>query len=276
MDIKKIIGTILRYGVIIFVIVISAFPLIWLIISSFKTNNEILESAFSLPKSPSLYGYKVAIETTKLHLRFLTSTIVTGISTMIAIIIYSMAAYALARFEFKGRTIVFTILISSILIPANTMIQPIYTLIKGLNLYNTKLALILVYTGFAMPMCLFLIRSYFINIPKELEEAAEIEGAGFYKVFWTIMFPLAKPAISSAAVLTFIYSWNELLYALLLTSSEKNRTLPVTIKYFTSMFTFNYPPMFAALTMYLLPTIILYILLQKQIMKSLVSGAVKG
>lgn len=276
MDIKKYIGCVLKYCVIFFVIIISVFPLLWLVLSSFKTNNEILESAFSLPKTPSFYGYKVAIETTKLHFRFLTSCIITGISTVIAVAIYSMAAYALARFSFKGRVVVFTILISSILIPANTMIQPIYTLIRWLGLYDTKAALILVYTGFAMPMCLFLIRSYFMNIPKELEEAAEIEGAGFYKVFVTVMFPLAKPAISSAAVLTCIFSWNELLYALLLTSAERNRTLPVTLRYFTSMFSFNYPPMFAALTIYILPTILMYIILQKQIMQSLVSGAIKG
>lgn len=268
--------SILKYIVMIFVIVICVFPFIWLVFSSFKTNNEILESAFSLPKSPSFYGYKVAIETTKLHKRFITSIIIAGSGTTLAVFIYSMSAYVMARCQFKFKAVLFTLLMSSLLIPTNAMIQPIYTMINGLNLYDTKLALILVYGGFALPMCMFLMKSCFSNLPKEMEEAAYIEGAGFFRTFWSIMLPLAKPAIASCAVLTFINSWNELLYALLLTSSEKNRTIPLAMKYFTSMFTFNYPPLFAALVMYILPTIILYVFMQDQIMDSMVAGSVKG
>lgn len=271
-----LIALILRYSVMIFVVLICLFPLVWVFVSSFKSNIDILSSALTLPKSLSFKGYESAIKITRLEMRFVTSLIVTLSTTAISIVIYSMSAYVLARAKFKFKGVIFTLLISSILIPANAMIQPVYTVIKSLNLYDTKFALILVYTAFSMPMCLFLLRSYFLSIPNELEESAYIEGAGFFRTFWSIMLPCAKPAVASAAVLTFIGSWNELMYALLLTSSEENRTMPLAMKYFTSMFSFDYSAMFAAVVMCVLPTIIVYIILQEQIMESVVAGSIKG
>lgn len=271
-----IIALILRYSVMIFVVLICLFPLVWVFVSSFKSNIDILSSALTLPKSFSLKGYESAIKITRLEMRFVTSLIVTISTTAVSIVIYSMSAYVLARAHFKFKGAIFALLISSILIPTNAMIQPVYNVIKTLNLYDTKFALILVYTAFSMPMCLFLLRSYFLSIPNELEESAYIEGAGFFRTFWSIMLPCAKPAVASAAVMTFIGSWNELMYALLLTSSEENRTMPLAMKYFTSMFSFDYSAMFAAVVMCVLPTIIIYIILQEQIMESVVAGSVKG
>jgi raffinose/stachyose/melibiose transport system permease protein len=187
-----------------------------------------------------------------------------------------MAAYALARFDFRLKNFVYGLLICSILIPGNSMLQPIYTIIRTLGLYDTKGALILVYSGFGMAMTLFLLKGFFQTIPRELDEAALIDGAGFFTVSLRIMLPLAKPAFVSAAILTFIGCWNELLYALMLTSSEANRTLPLTMKYFTNMFSFNYTAMFAALVMCITPTVLVYVLLQEQIMESMVSGSIKG
>ena len=195
---------VLRYGVMLFVVVICVFPLIWVVLSSFKTNIEIMDSAFSLPRTPSFIGYKIAMDTARLHMRFLTSLIVASSSTVAALFIYGMAGYALARVNFPLKGAIFALLISSILIPTNAMIQPVYTVIKGLGLYDTKLALILVYTGFAMPLCLFLMRSYFLSIPSELEEAAYIEGAGFFRTFWSVILPVARPVLASASVLTFM------------------------------------------------------------------------
>ena len=267
---------VLRYGVMLFIVVICIFPLIWVLLSSFKTNMEIMSSAFSIPRTPSFIGYRIAMETAALHQRFFTSLIVASSATIASIGIYGMAGYALSRFKFRLRGAIFALLISSILIPTNAMIQPVYTVIKGLGLYDTKLALILVYTGFAMPVCLFLLRSYFLSIPTEMEEAAYLEGAGFFRAFWSVILPMTRPVLASASVLTFIASWNELLYALMLTSSERNRTLPLTLKYFTQMFTFNYPPMFAALVISILPSITIYVIMQEQIMESVVAGSIKG
>lgn len=264
------------YLVMAFVLLICIFPMVWLLLSSFKTNMEVLESAFSWPKTPSFRGYTEAMKISKIHLRYGTSITVAGFATLFALIIFAMAGYVLARFEFKFKGFVYAMLLSSLLVPGDAMIQPIYGLINRLGLYDTKSALIIVYTAFAMPTALFLLRSSFADIPREMEEAAYVEGAGFFVTFAKIMVPLVKPALIAVTVLTFIGNWNELLYALLLTSSEKNRTLPLMLKYFTSSFSFNYPAMFAAMVMYIGPSILIYVLLQEQIMNSMVAGAVKG
>ena len=264
------------YLVMGFVILICIFPVAWVYLSSFKTNMEVLNGAFTLPKTPSFYGYEHAITMTKIHLRYGTSIIVSFSATVLSLLIYSMSAYVIARYEFKGKGFVFGLLITSMLIPGEAILQPTYNLISAIGLYDTKAGLIIVYVAFRMSMVLFLMRSYFADIPKEIEESAVIEGASFPNIFLKIMLPLAHPALMSSAVLAFLACWNELLYALMLTSSESNRTLPLMVKYFTSSFSFNYPAMFAALVMYVTPSIVIYIILQEQIMTSMIAGAVKG
>ena len=209
-------------------------------------------------------------------MRFLTSVIVAGSSTILAVLIYSMAAYIFARVQFKGRNFLFFLLLSSMLIPSNAMVQPVYFVVKSLGLYDTKSGLILVYTGFAMAMTLALMRSAFMRIPRELEEAAYLDGAGFFRAFVQVMLPISKPAMASSAILAFINSWNEFLYAMMLTSSESNRTMPLMIKYFTSSFSFNYTSMFAALVLCILPTLVMYIFLQEKVAESMIAGSVKG
>lgn len=277
MRIKKLTGQkIFDYMIMGIVVIISVFPFVWVLMSSFKTNNEILSSTFSLPTSFYLDGYRIAMEKVNIISRFFTSLFVAGISTLLAVVFYSMSGYVLARMEFRGKKLIFTLLISSMLIPANAMVQPVYYVINTLGLYDTKSGLILIYTGFGMALSLFLMRNFFIAIPRELEEAAYIDGASFLKTYIYVMVPLSKSAMASAAILTFINSWNEFMYAMLLTSSEKNRTLPLTIKYFTSTFSFNYSSMFAALVMCILPTVIVYVFLQEQVAESMVAGSVKG
>lgn len=264
------------YLIMLLVVFVSIAPLIWIFISSFKTNKQILSSAFSLPTSLYPEGYTIAIETANIPMRFLTSVIVAGSSTILAVLIYSMAAYIFARVQFKGRNFLFFLLLSSMLIPSNAMVQPVYFVVKSLGLYDTKSGLILVYTGFAMAMTLALMRSAFMRIPRELEEAAYLDGAGFFRAFVQVMLPISKPAMASSAILAFINSWNEFLYAMMLTSSESNRTMPLMIKYFTSSFSFNYTSMFAALVLCILPTLVMYIFLQEKVAESMIAGSVKG
>jgi raffinose/stachyose/melibiose transport system permease protein len=264
------------YIVMIIVVAISLVPFLWAFLSSFKTNAQILNSALTLPTSFNLSGYFVALEIASIPSRFVNSVYISTVSTAISLMLYGMAAYAFARFNFKFKNVLFSLLICSILIPANAMIQPIYATINFLGLYDTKTALILVYTAFRMPLCLFIMRSFFLTLPRAVEESAYIEGAGFFTTFIKIVLPMSKSAVACAAVLSFIDSWNELLYAMLLTSSESNRTLPLAMKFFTSMFSFNYTAMFAAMVLCMIPTIIAYVFLQEQIMECMVAGSIKG
>lgn len=268
--------TAIGYVVMTIVVLISTLPFIWALISSFKTNRQILDDAFSFPRGLDFSGYRIALVTASIPSRFANSVVISTITTAASILIYGMAAYGLARFEFKLRNLIFSMLICSLLIPTNAMIQPVYATINFLGLYDTIWALVLTYTAFRMPLCLFIMRSYFLSLPKEVEESAYIEGSGFLRTFAQIMLPMSKPAVACAAVLSFIDSWNELLYAMLLTSREANRTLPLAMRFFTSMFSFNLTAMFSAMVLCMLPTIVVYVFLQEQIMESMIVGSVKA
>jgi len=267
---------VLRFIFLGFFVLISVGPLLWVIMSSFKTNKEILSNAFALPTSWAPVGYKAALEMAPIFTFYKNSIIVSVISTVLNVVVVSMAAYVLARHKFRGNTFIVLMLSMSLLIPTASLLMPIYKIMTALGLLNTRLALILVYAALGLPTSLFLFRSYFQGIPKELEEAAYIDGAGFFRTFFIIVFPLAKPGLATGAILQFLTSWNEFMFALILTSDTKVRTLPLALNYFTSQFSFNYTAMFAALTMVIMPSIIVYAILQEQITSSMVDGAVKG
>lgn len=267
---------ILRFLFLGFFVVISIGPLIWIIMSSFKSNKEILSSAFALPSSFSLSGYKAALDMAPIFKFYGNSIIISVLSTLLNVVVVSMAAYVLARHKFKGSTFVTLLLSVSLLIPTAALLMPIYKIMTAIGLFDTRTGLILVYAALGLPTSLFIFKSYFQSIPKELEEAACIDGAGFFRTFFVIVFPLAKPGLATGAILQFLTSWNEFMFALILTKSTSVRTLPLALNYFTSQFSFNYTAMFAALTMVILPSIIIYILLQEQITSSMVEGSVKG
>lgn len=267
---------ILKVIFILVIVIISIMPLIWVFLSSFKTNSEILDSALALPKNWSFNGYVNAFKLSPLHIFYLNSIIVTFITTLLSIFFVGMASYVLARYEFKFKNTILLILSISLFLPMTSLIHPVYMTINKLGLYDTKSGLILVYMALGLPTTLYVLRSYFLSIPKELEEAAYIDGAGFLRTYISIMIPIAKPGFSTAAVLQFLLAWNEFLYAIVLTNSKDNRTIPVALSYFTSQFSFNYTAMFAAVVMVTLPSIIIYVLLQEQVVESMTTGSVKG
>jgi len=255
---------------------ISIAPLAWILLSSFKTNREIMLSAFSLPSSFDFKGYRVALEVSPILRFYGNSLIIATASTILNLLFVSMTAYVFARFEFKGRALMALMISSSLLIPSSALLMPIYRIMVSIHLFDTIFGLILVHTALGLPTSFFVIRSYFQSIPKELEEAAYIDGCGYMKTFFVIVLPLAKSGLSTVAVLQFLMSWNEFMFALVLTKSEKVRTLPLALNYFTTQFSFNYTALFAALTMVILPSIIIYIILQEQVTQSMVTGAIKG
>lgn len=265
-----------RYSLLLFVVLISLAPFVWVVLSSFKTNTEVLNSALSWPSHFSFIAYANALTRSRFLLFFFNSLFVSTLATLVAISIFGMAAYVLARYEFPGRNLIHAMLISSILISLIPMQQPILIIIRTLYLYDTRWALILVYAVKGLPIVIFVMHSFFKSLPKELEEAAALDGASFWQTYTRVMLPLATPAIASSGVLIFLNSWNEFLFALLLTQSEETRTLSYALRFFVNMFSYDYPTLFAAMFLTLLPSIIIYILLQEQIHKSLVGGAVKG
>ena len=257
-------------------VLVALFPIVWVVLSSFKTNREILSNGLQLPSTFSFSGYKQALEMAPILKFFVNSLIVSFASTALNVFILAMAGYVFAKKKFRFKNLIFGILSLSMVIPTTALMSPVYTVITKLHLYDTKMALILVYTALNMPISLMILRSAFAAIPTELEEAAYIDGAGFFRTFWQVMMPCAKGGLASAAVLAFLGSWNEFTFALLLTSSTSTRTLPLSLSYFTSQFSFNYTAMFAAITIAVLPSIIVFSIFQEQVCSSLTAGSVKG
>lgn len=257
-------------------VLVALFPIVWVVLSSFKTNREILSNGLQLPSTFSFSGYKQALEMAPILKFFVNSLIVSFASTALNVFILAMAGYVFAKKNFRFKNLIFGILSLSMVIPSTALMSPVYTVITKLHLYDTKMALILVYTALNMPISLMILRSAFAAIPTELEEAAYIDGAGFFRTFWQVMMPCAKGGLASAAVLAFLGSWNEFTFALLLTSSTSTRTLPLSLSYFTSQFSFNYTAMFAAITIAVLPSIIVFSIFQEQVCSSLTAGSVKG
>ena len=269
-------GLALQKAILFFVIVISLWPMVWVFVSSFKTNSEILSSALSLPTRFSFFAYISAIEQSKFLLFFSNSLFVSFFSVVISIFIFGMSGYVLARFDFPGRRLISILFISTLLVSLIPMQQPILRVVQTLDLYDSRWALVLVSVGKGLPIVTFIMISFFRSIPRELEEAAWIDGAGFFKTYFLVVFPLMRPAMASSGVLVFLNSWNEFLFPLLLTKSEATRTLPLALRSFENMFSYNFPVLFAAIVLTISPSIIIFILLQEQIQKSMAAGAVKG
>jgi len=251
-------------------------PLVWLVISSLKTNGELMGAPLALPKTLQFQNYKNAFEVSGLGRLFLNSIIVSITATILNVTVGSMASYAIARYDFKGKELIFTLISAGIMVPVSALMVPVFILIKNLGLYDTKLALILTYSAMGLPLSIFIIRGFMNTIPKELEEAGVIDGCNFYQIFSKIILPLSRAGIVTAITFQFLYCWNEFIYAMLLTSSQTNRTVQVGIRFFSNQFTTDYTSMFAAITISIIPAIAGYVVFQKQIISGLTSGAIKG
>ncbi|WP_105614431.1 carbohydrate ABC transporter permease [Vallitalea okinawensis] len=276
MKISEKITQFFKYVFLWIITLITLIPFLWIWMSSFKSNKEILTSALALPTEFSFEGYIDAFNTAPLLNYYMNSIIVVVTSTLLGVFLVGMAAYVIARFDFKFKNIIFVTLSVSLLLPITALIYPIYSVIRGLGLYDTRSGLILVNIGLGLPTTLYILRSYFLSIPKELEEAAYIDGSGFFRTYLSIMIPIAKPGFATAAVLQFILGWNEFLFALVITDSKRVRTVPLAINYFLSQFSFDYRALFAAIVIITIPSIIAFVALQEQVVDSLAAGSVKG
>ncbi|MDR2483710.1 MAG: carbohydrate ABC transporter permease [Treponema sp.] len=264
-------------GVFLLLIVfISVGPFLWVLSSSVKTNREILTFSLGFGGGVNWKNYANAIRLAPIIQYFKNSVFITFMGVLLNLTAMSMSAYVLARFEFRAKTLVRSLFAMGLLIPGAALLLPLYISVKAAGLYNSMWGLIVVYTAFGIPTSVFIMSSYFLTIPKEMEESAYIDGAGFFKTYALIILPLARPAFATAGIMQFLHCWNEFQFALTLTTGHEARTLPVALYYFKSAFASDYGAMFAAIVLVSLPSILVYILLQKQIVSGLAAGSVKG
>ena len=259
------------------IMVFCLFPFYWLINTSLKTGAD-LSSAKVFPPHPNLHNYSSIFRNDDFIKALRNSAIISISTTLIALTIGSFAAYALARLRFPMKFLLLAVILSITTFPPIAIAAPVFKLWTDLGLYNTYLGLILPDLTFTLPLTIYILTSFFREIPRELEEAALVDGATYFQSFRKVVVPLAAPGLVTAGLLAFIFVWNEFLFAITLTSSASVRPVPAAIAFFTGSSQFEIPlgTIAAASVVVTVPLIILVLLFQKRIVAGLTAGAVKG
>ena len=287
---------VLRYLLMAFVLVISLYPILWVLLNSFKQT----PGGLGLPEKWVFDGYITIFTKLNIGQYFLNSLIVTVISTVISVFAVSLAAYVSARISFKGKSLVTLMFASTLFIPSISISFPIYRLLSDLGLKDTLTGVIFVYASLGIAVTFFILRSYFLSIPKEMEEAAMMDGCGYISTYFRIIVPIAKPGLDlfqasdpglatgaimerlrhpsdrKAGLATGHGVLHEYYFASILLKSKEHMTLPALLGQFTTAYSKNLNGMFSAIILIVLPTIIIFCLLSETFVKSLTAGAVKG
>jgi multiple sugar transport system permease protein len=259
------------------IVVFCLFPFYWLINTSLKSGAD-LSGAALLPPSPSVDNYTSIFEDTAFTNALRNSAIIAGSVTVLSLLIGSFAGYALARLHLRFKFLILAIVLSISTFPPIAIAAPIFELWTDIGLYNTYLGLILPSLAFGLPLTVFIMASFFHDIPRELEDAALVDGATRLQAFRKVVVPLAAPGVVTAGLLVFIFAWNEFLFAITLTSTPERRPVPAAIAFFTGSQQFEVPlgTISAASVVVTIPLIVLVLIFQRRIVAGLTAGAVKG
>jgi len=259
------------------IVVFCLFPFYWLVNISLKTGPD-LSSSDLFPPSPSLANYESIFRNDDFVRALGNSAIVSLVTTLLSLVFGSFCAYALARLRFKGKFFILGAVLSITTFPAIAIAAPIFKLWTDIGLFDTLPGLIIPYITFTLPLAIYILTSFFKEIPKDLEEAALVDGATNFQAFYKVVIPLAAPGLATAGILTFIFAWNEFLLAVTLTSTPDARTVPASIAFFTGSTQFEDPigTISAASVIISIPLVLMVLLFQKRIVAGLTAGAVKG
>ena len=252
------------------------YPAVWLGYSSMKTMEEFSANAVALPSRFTLTHYVSVIRESDM-LRWLLNTAYTTIISLSFILLLGfVTGYFLSRFRFKGRNLLYAFFMLGIIIPIHAIMVPMYVLFNKAGIVNKWFSLLFPYVGFGLPIAIFLVESATRKIPKEIEEAAAIDGASFSRTLFAIILPMSVPILATVGIIQFFTCWNEFSFALILINDTKLMTVPVGLSLFRGQHTTDYPQMMAAMVLAMLPAVVLYFAFSKQIIKGMVAGAVKG
>ena len=257
--------------------VIQVFPLYWLFTFALKDNNEIFGgNVIGLPMNWRWINFKIAFVEANVFSYFINSVFVTAVTILGVLVFSATAAYALERMIWKARETFLKVILLGLMVPIHAALLPLFLVLSRMHILNSYWALIIPYIAFGLPMAVYLFTSFFASIPREMEEAGAIDGAGIYRIFFMIIFPLIKPALATVSIFTFISTWNELMFANTFVHKAQYKTLTVGIMSMVGAYTTKWGEIGAGLMIATIPTIIIYLLLSKQVQDSLVAGAVKG
>jgi len=255
--------------------VIILLPFWWMIINTFKTNTQLFQDSLAFPISFDFTNYAQAWER-GLSSYYKNSLVVSIISLVLIISISAATAYGISRFRFRFSTLFFYVILGGMSLSEQVALVPLFKMLTKLNIYNTHLALILPYVAFRIPFSTFLIRAYMLTIPKEMEDAAYIDGYNSWQVFLRIIIPLSKPILASCALVNLNFVWNEFIFALVFIEDTQKMTIPIGLMAFKGQLRIDYVVLLAGIVIATLPMIVIFMILQKQFIRGLASGAVKG
>jgi len=256
--------------------IIALFPVVMILINSFKSRKAIFGAPFEFPTSEtfSLIGYETVTERATFHIYFLNSAIVTFVALILTLLIGAMAAFALAEYDFPGNALMALYLSIGIMIPIRLGTVGILRLMVSLKLVNTLTGLILIYVAQALPLTIFILSQFMRQVPKDLKDAARIDGASEYRIFGMIL-PLIRPALGAIGIFTMIPIWNDLWFPLIISPSSKTATVTLGVQQFLGQFVSDWNAVLASLTLAMIPILILYILFSQQMIRSITAGAIK-
>ena len=256
---------------------VMVLPFAWMLSTSLKPDSLVLEIPPQLlPHHATLANYTGAWSSNDFSRYFLNSVVVAVATTVAAVFLSAMMAYALARFVFPGRAVIFGLVLVGLMVPTMMLLVPQFLLAKQLFLLNSLWGLVVFYTGGNLALNTFLLRSFFADIPHELEEAMVVDGAGPWKRFWHLILPLSRPALATVAIFTFLGSWDEFVWALTIINDPSKRTLPIAIALFQGQHATSWGLVFAASVIAVVPVIAVFAIFQRQFVSGLASGALKG
>lgn len=272
---EKIINTLLQLGVFLFTIG-TLYPILWVFKIAFGSNKGLSISLSLFPENPTFNNFAYVLFEKPFFTWLLNSIVIAAATTLLGVFLAATAGYAFSRFRFPGRTAGLLSFLVTQMFPGTMMMIPLYVIIDKIGLLDNMLSLILVYSTTAIPFCVWMLKGYFDTIPRELEEAALIDGASKTKIFYKIILPLARPALAVTALFSFMTAWNEFILAATFMNSEKSYTLPVGLQNFVGQFAQDWGYFAAGAILVSIPIVALFFTLQKYLVSGLTAGGVKG
>lgn len=254
----------------------TLFCLVWMFYTSFKSNAEITMNIFAFPTRLHFENYVNAWQTARIGVYLFNSVWVALAAIGITVLISAAAAFILSKFAFRLRNLIYTLFIIGMLIPLQSLLVPLFIQMRNLNLLNSQWSLVFSYTAFGLPITIFILESFMRSFPDAIIEAAVMDGSSIPKVFWEIILPMARPAVATVTILNFLNNWKEFSFALIFINDDFKKTLPLGLYNFLGAYSSNYAELMAALTISSIPIIVLYFILQEQVINGMTSGAVKG
>jgi multiple sugar transport system permease protein len=274
---KQRLSLALKLLIAILLLIPTLFPMYWIVISSLKTNVETHSVPVNfIPADWSIHAYQEIFERRNFD-RYLGNAMVVALATTAwGVFVAAWSGYGFARYEFRYKAALMAFVLIAQSFPRILLVIPYFQMANRLNLTDTYWGLILAYSTFIQPLCLWIMKEYFEQIPRELDEAALVDGATPYRAFWDIILPLARPALGATAIIGFLTAWNEYEFALVLTTTERVRTISVAVASFIGEFTTEWNQVMAAAAVGTIPVAIIFLFFQRQLMQGLTGGAVKG